>query len=173
MTKLSGLLCRPELAPSSLYRVMLDCWAAEPPHRPRFRELTDTLGDLLGQQYRDCLLQLDTQFQQAGAAGSEVTATNTHCNLSLSSPNRVCCGALSSSIKLIKLLYMSGCCWTVCAAVARLGRPGLQRAHHAVGPGGRSYCGHGGVRGAKSDATSARGGGAGIELEKSLLCDAE
>ena len=63
---------------------MLDCWAAEPPHRPRFRELTDTLGDLLGQQYQDCLLQLDTQFQQAGAASSEVTATNTHCNPCLS-----------------------------------------------------------------------------------------
>ena len=41
-------MSRPSNCPTDVYKIMLDCWNAEPKHRPRFRELADTLGDLLG-----------------------------------------------------------------------------------------------------------------------------
>ena len=38
---------QPHFAPREVYRIMSECWAREPAHRPRFRELADMLGDLL------------------------------------------------------------------------------------------------------------------------------
>ena len=55
-------MSRPEFSPNNVYRLMLDCWAAEPKHRPRFRELADILGDLLGEGERDHYIRLQEQI---------------------------------------------------------------------------------------------------------------
>ena len=55
-------MSRPEFSPHNVYRLMLDCWAAEPKHRPRFRELADILGDLLGEGERDHYIRLQEQI---------------------------------------------------------------------------------------------------------------
>ena len=55
---------RPDFAPREIYKLMLDCWAMEPTHRPRFRELVDVFGDLLGEGERDHYMVLSQQFDQ-------------------------------------------------------------------------------------------------------------
>ena len=55
---------RPDFAPREIYKIMLDCWAMEPTHRPRFRELTDVFGDLLGEGERDHYMVLSQQFDK-------------------------------------------------------------------------------------------------------------
>ena len=55
-------MSRPEFSPNNVYRLMLDCWAAEPKHRPRFRELADILGDLLGEGEREHYIRLQDQL---------------------------------------------------------------------------------------------------------------
>ena len=41
-------MSRPQCCPHDVYKIMLECWNCEPKHRPRFRELADILGDLIG-----------------------------------------------------------------------------------------------------------------------------
>ena len=41
-------MSRPQCCPHDVYKIMLECWNSEPKHRPRFRELADILGDLIG-----------------------------------------------------------------------------------------------------------------------------
>ena len=53
---------QPDFAPREIYKLMLDCWAMEPTHRPRFRELVDVFGDLLGEGERDHYMVLSQQF---------------------------------------------------------------------------------------------------------------
>ena len=60
-------MSRPEFCPHLVYKVMLDCWSAEPKHRPRFRELADTLGDLLGEGERDHYMRLATSVAGSGS----------------------------------------------------------------------------------------------------------
>ena len=55
-------MARPEFCPHDVYKVMLDCWNSEPKHRPRFRELADSLGDLLGEGERDHYMRLDSRL---------------------------------------------------------------------------------------------------------------
>ena len=57
-------MSRPEFSPNNVYRLMLDCWAAEPKHRPRFRELADILGDLLGEGEREHYIRLQDQLSE-------------------------------------------------------------------------------------------------------------
>ena len=66
-------MARPEFCPRDVYKVMLDCWSAEPKHRPRFRELADSLGDLLGEGERDHYMRLDSRLSSSGpGADSEL-----------------------------------------------------------------------------------------------------
>ena len=53
---------QPDFAPRDIYKIMLDCWAMEPSHRPRFRELTDMFGDFLGEGEKDHYITLTQQF---------------------------------------------------------------------------------------------------------------
>ena len=63
-------MARPEFCPHDVYKVMLDCWSAEPKHRPRFRELADSLGDLLGEGERDHYMRLDSALTTSGPGAS-------------------------------------------------------------------------------------------------------
>ena len=57
-------MSKPDFAPREVYKIMFDCWAMEPSHRPRFRELTDIFGDLLGEGERDHYTILSQNFDR-------------------------------------------------------------------------------------------------------------
>ena len=63
-------MARPEFCPHDVYKVMLDCWNSEPKHRPRFRELADSLGDLLGEGERDHYMRLNSRLTTSGPGTS-------------------------------------------------------------------------------------------------------
>ena len=44
---------KPDFAPNEMYKIMLDCWSIEQMNRPSFRDLTEVIGDLLGEGERD------------------------------------------------------------------------------------------------------------------------
>ena len=60
---------RPDFAPIEIYKIMLDCWASEPTHRPRFRELTDVFGDLLGTGEREHYIMLSKKVDVEESSG--------------------------------------------------------------------------------------------------------
>ena len=60
---------RPDFAPREIYKIMLDCWASEPTHRPRFRELTDVFGDLLGAGEREHYIMLSKKVDAEESSG--------------------------------------------------------------------------------------------------------
>ena len=37
-------MAQPQFCPHNIYKIMLECWNAEPKERPRFREMADILG---------------------------------------------------------------------------------------------------------------------------------
>lgn len=54
---------QPHFAPREVYRIMSECWAREPAHRPRFRELADMLGDLLEAGEVDRYMDLGRRYE--------------------------------------------------------------------------------------------------------------
>ena len=56
---------QPLFAPREVYRIMSECWAREPTHRPRFRELADMLGDLLEAGEVDRYMDLGRRYESS------------------------------------------------------------------------------------------------------------
>ena len=56
---------QPLFAPREIYRIMSECWAREPAHRPRFRELADMLGDLLEAGEVDRYMDLGRRYESS------------------------------------------------------------------------------------------------------------
>jgi hypothetical protein len=58
-------MSKPYYSPEDLYRVMSDCWHADPKMRPSFTELSDKLGETLlegDKEVKRALLQLFTFY---------------------------------------------------------------------------------------------------------------
>ena len=55
-------MAQPQFCPHNIYKIMLECWNAEPKERPRFREMADVLGTKYEQEFHcnflNCVLQV-------------------------------------------------------------------------------------------------------------------
>ena len=60
---------KPDYAPNEMYKIMLDCWSIEQMNRPSFRDLTEVIGDLLGEGEREHYLVLSQQAKHDKTSG--------------------------------------------------------------------------------------------------------
>jgi len=54
-------MSRPQFCPHNVYKIMYDCWNAEPKQRPRFSDLSVILGNLLGEVEKEHYMKLERQ----------------------------------------------------------------------------------------------------------------
>ncbi|XP_068992327.1 uncharacterized protein [Neodiprion pinetum] len=80
---------QPKYAPKSIYRMMLQCWEANPSDRPSFVDLERSIGDLMENNVRMHYIELYTRCARAYAQITEYRNTQDPKNQDLTPPDPI------------------------------------------------------------------------------------
>ncbi|XP_046621164.1 uncharacterized protein LOC124305627 [Neodiprion virginianus] len=80
---------QPKYAPKSIYRMMLQCWEANPSDRPSFVDLESSIGDLIENNVRMHYIELYTRCARAYAQITEYRNTQDPKNQDLTPPDPI------------------------------------------------------------------------------------